>query len=225
MMTFRDQLTAAAPMFVGKSSAYLMAKDALNAAGSPERAVTAFMSAVSKGAEPLRAVLTDQELTTAALRFLRQVKDDLAGGKAAPKDKPQVEANRSAGGGQSGDDAPHAVAPPSGRAIQSTGAAPPPRDRAQSLKAMAEAGRAVAASILDRFQVNGRPLRALRVEEAEAWAARSARNARFVQLVISGLPPRAVIGEFLSDADAEQRWAMANETPPLLEQAAQEHHS
>jgi hypothetical protein len=224
-MTLRDQLSAAAPMFVGRSSAYLMAKDALSAAGSPERAVAAFMRALSKGAEPLRAVLTDQEFATAALRFLRQVKDDLAGGKAAPKDKPRVEASRSAGGGHQCSGAQKVCAPSSGRAFQTPSVTHRDADRAHSLSAMAEAGRAVAASILDRFQVNGRPLRALRVEEAEAWAARSARNARFVQLVISGMPPRAVIGEFLSDADAEQRWAMANETPPLLEQAAQEQNS
>ncbi|MFC5358180.1 hypothetical protein [Azospirillum himalayense] len=70
-------------------------------------------------------------------------------------------------------------------------------------------------SLLDSYQINGQPLRAVKVEEADRWAAGRERDARFVKLIITGIPHGGVIGDFVTDSDAERCWELATNPPSI----------
>jgi len=62
---------------------------------------------------------------------------------------------------------------------------------------------AIKLSKLDTFLVNGRPIGDCTPEEAEGWAGARERDARFVRLLISGLPPDRPIRESLKGNEAD----------------------
>lgn len=78
------------------------------------------------------------------------------------------------------------------------------------------AGREAAAardrqSWLDRFMVNGRPIGTVTVREAAGWATTRSIEARFVRLLIHGMPEDGVIGRYATAEDADRVMALARQ--------------
>lgn len=66
-------------------------------------------------------------------------------------------------------------------------------------------------TILDTFKINGRSIRVLTAGEASAWARTTGRDAKFVQLLTSGLQPTMVIGDYRSAQEADLLMQQARE--------------
>lgn len=64
-------------------------------------------------------------------------------------------------------------------------------------------------SKLDTFLVNARPIGDCTPEEAEGWAGSRERDARFVRLLISGLPPDRPIRESIKADEADSIYEKA----------------
>ncbi len=62
---------------------------------------------------------------------------------------------------------------------------------------------AVRRSILDTFYINGRPVGDALVAEAREWSESHAVRAKFVGLLVAGLPDTGRIRDYISDDDAE----------------------
>jgi hypothetical protein len=92
-----------------------------------------------------------------------------------------------------------------GHVSQNRGARPT-RKSSISIEAIAVVAQA---SLLDTFQVNGRPIGDLTSEEAEKWAASRERDARFIRLLTQNLPPGLPIRKFRTADDAAALYAMA----------------
>ena len=67
---------------------------------------------------------------------------------------------------------------------------------------IAERARVVSLTLLDTVIINGRPVGKLTAREAGEWATKHKSKARFVELLVSGLPPDAVIERFRTGDEA-----------------------
>jgi hypothetical protein len=85
----------------------------------------------------------------------------------------------------------------------------------RGLTAMASVQETVARSLLDTFMVNGRPVGDVTVEEADRWVAGRERDARFVKMLITGLPHGATIRTHITEADAKRIWSLAQNAPAV----------
>jgi hypothetical protein len=66
---------------------------------------------------------------------------------------------------------------------------------------------------LNEFKVNGEPIGDCTAEAVLMQAERHERDARFMRLMASGVPPQSKIRDFVSAEEAEKRWEMAQEPP------------
>lgn len=110
------------------------------------------------------------------------------------------------------------ASPPSSGATLFANTTPDPPQRTGSLAAAGpsaaareEARSAVARVIskLDTFKINGRPIGDCTPEEAMGWRAARVRDARFIYLLASNLPPGRPIRDFIRPEEAEQFYARA----------------
>jgi len=62
-------------------------------------------------------------------------------------------------------------------------------------------------SMLDTFMPEGIPIRNWQAGEARAWARRTGRNVRFVELLTANIPPLDTIGKWITPAMAADFWA------------------
>lgn len=88
-----------------------------------------------------------------------------------------------------------------------TGARPSPISAA----AISAVSGAAAASLLDTFTVNGRPIGDLTAREASQWAGARERDARFVRLLTDNLPAGDVIRKWRTGEDAARMYAIAED--------------
>jgi hypothetical protein len=75
---------------------------------------------------------------------------------------------------------------------------------------------------LNDFKVNGEPIGDLTPETVLVKADLYERDARFMRLIASGVPPQSRIRDFITPEEAEQRWKMAQEAPPQTERDARQ---
>lgn len=66
-------------------------------------------------------------------------------------------------------------------------------------------------SKLDTFKINNRPIGDCTPEEALAWRDSRARDNRFVDLLVNGLPPNLPIRQFIGAGEAEALYKQAQE--------------
>jgi hypothetical protein len=90
------------------------------------------------------------------------------------------------------------------RAGSIAAAGPSPAAREEARSAVARV-----ISKLDTFKINGRPIGDCTPEEAMGWRAARVRDARFVYLLASNLPPGRPIRDFIRPEEAEQFYARA----------------
>jgi hypothetical protein len=62
---------------------------------------------------------------------------------------------------------------------------------------------------LDVVLINGQPLRYTAVTEAREYKVAQGRHLHFIELCLEGLPDHGVVGDYISDDDAERFHAMA----------------
>ena len=99
---------------------------------------------------------------------------------------------------------------PASLPLSTTQRAEPPRVTRQDMAAAANAvaGR-MARNLLQSFLVNGKPISQVTPLEARAWSASRRRDARFVELLCSGIPDSSKIGDFRTTEDAERFYDQA----------------
>jgi hypothetical protein len=67
-----------------------------------------------------------------------------------------------------------------------------------------------ATNFLNSFLVNGQPIGDCTVTEVEVAAQSKEREARFMRLMISGLPPVGIVRKYRTEEEAAALWAQAN---------------
>jgi hypothetical protein len=82
-----------------------------------------------------------------------------------------------------------------------------PRVSAAALRAV---GQVEARAILRTFLIDGRALGDCLVREARSWAAKRARDARFIDMLTAGMQQDMVIGRHCTEKDAMDIWVAAN---------------
>jgi hypothetical protein len=88
-------------------------------------------------------------------------------------------------------------------------AVPDRREAARDARRETIVKTALRLSKLDTFMVNGRPVGDCTPEEAEGWAASRERDAKFVRLLISGLPLSRPIRESITGEEADTTYELA----------------
>jgi hypothetical protein len=109
------------------------------------------------------------------------------------------------------------VPPPHFGALRETNAQMPTPQRASSQStgpslAAREAARMSVARViskLDTFKINGKPIGDCTPEEAMGWRATKVREARFIYLMCSGLPPGRPIRDFIRPQESEEFYSRA----------------
>jgi hypothetical protein len=146
--------------------------------------------------EPYRAQAAQRILTEASQRLHQE----RSAGQFARENLPRT-ARPNGGIGQIVAENPVESANSAARPAQSTQQSQPAHDKLAGLKAIAEVHRL---SMLDKFQINGKPIGELTPLEARKWAQSRKRDVRFVELLTANLPPDRLIKEFIlpSEADA-----------------------
>lgn len=194
-------------------------RDALKGSRGFDDAVARTLRDLEGDAEADRVMWSDAErsmrvrmLLSPLLREMRAEGESVFGN--ADKTEATGEGQRASGHHTTGarpsaSDAKPAGKGHSGRDLHSSAASPPaPKPKAapvtQARKAaLLEASAIKSRCILDTMVVNGQPLRKVSVEEALGWTVKRQRDCAIIQALCRGKAPTSIIGEVVSDDEAE----------------------
>jgi len=88
-------------------------------------------------------------------------------------------------------------------------AVPDRREAARDARREIVVKTALRLSKLDTFLCNGRPVGDMTPEEAEKWAGSRDRQAKFIRLLIAGLPPNRPIRESIAGEEADTTYELS----------------